>query len=379
MAEVAAPPVDSVPYLSLQQEFAELREEWFARIAEAGVSGQFILGPNVRAFEQEAAAYLGTRHAVAVANGTDALVLSLRALGIGAGAEVITSPFTFFASAEAVSLVGATPVFADVDPRSFNLDPESVRQRIGPRTRAILAVHIFGHPAEMSALTELARECDLSLVEDAAQAFGAEHRGRRVGAMGDCGCFSFYPTKLLGCYGDGGLIATDNEALRDHLQRLRNHGAVGPFLHAELGYNSRLDEIQAALLRIKLQVIEQRIAERRRVARLYDRGLAGLELILPSQPGDGRHVYNLYTIRHPRRDAVRGHLSAHRVGTSLCYPQPLHLQSVYSQLGYSVGDLPVVEGLCNETLSLPIFPAMSEAQVARVCELVAQVQEPVRL
>jgi len=373
MAEVAGQPLDSVPYLSLQEEFAQLSEEWFARIAEAGASGQFILGPNVHAFEQEAAAYLGTRHAVAVANGTDALVLSLRALGIGPGAEVISSPFTFFASAEAVSLVGATPVFADVDPHSFNLDPESVRQRIGRRTRAILPVHIFGHPAEMTSLAELAQEHDLGLVEDAAQAFGAEHRGRRVGAMGDCGCFSFYPTKVLGCYGDGGLIATDSEALRDHLRRLRNHGAVGPFIHVELGYNSRLDEIQAALLRIKLQAIEQCIAERRRVARLYDERLAGQDLIVPSQPDDGRHVYNLYTIRHARRDALREHLSAHRVGTSLCYPEPLHLQSVYSRLGYSVGDLPAVEGLCRETLSLPIFPAMSEAQVDRVCELVAEV------
>ncbi len=373
MSKSVGQPLDSVPYLSLREEFEGLREEWFARIAEAGESGTFILGPNVRGFEQEAAAYVGTRWGVAVANGTDALVLSLRALGLGPGDEVITSPFTFFASAEAISMVGATPVFADLASASFNVDPESVRRRIGPRTRAILPVHIFGHPAEMGAFAELAREHDLSLIEDAAQAFGAEHLGRRVGSLGDCGCFSFYPTKVLGCYGDGGLITTDSAAVRDHLHRLRNHGAVGSFIHTELGYNSRLDEIQAALLRLKLQVVEQRIAERRRVAALYDQRLGPLDLTLPSAPANGRHVYNLYTIRHPRRDALREYLGAHKVGTSLCYPEPLHLQSVYSHLGYSVGDLPIVEGLCRETLSLPIFPAMTEAQVDRVCELVAQV------
>jgi dTDP-4-amino-4,6-dideoxygalactose transaminase len=368
-----ATPVQGVPFLSLQQEFEALRERWHQAIDVIGESGAFILGPNVRAFEEEAAVYLGARHAVAVANGTDALVISLRALGIGPGDEVITSPFTFFASAEAISLVGATPVFADVDPQSFNIDPERVRERVTERTRAILPVHIFGHPAAMSGLAQIAREQGLKLIEDAAQAFGAEHRGRRVGSMGDCGCFSFYPTKVLGCYGDGGLITTNSEAIRDHLLRLRNHGAVGPFIHAELGHNSRLDEIQAALLRIKLGHVERMIAERRRVADLYDQRLGALGLGTPARPADGRHVFNLYTIRHPRRDALRAHLSENRVGTSLCYPEPLHLQSVYGALGYSVGDLPVVEKLCTQTLSLPIFPEMSEAQVERVCELVAEV------
>jgi dTDP-4-amino-4,6-dideoxygalactose transaminase len=225
----------------------------------------------------------------------------------------------------------------------------------------------------MTAFAAVAAEHGLKVIEDAAQAFGAMHEGRRSGAMGDCGCFSFYPTKVLGCYGDGGLVTTGSEAVRDHLLRLRNHGAVGPFIHAELGYNSRLDEIQAALLRIKLRRVEQAIERRRRVAALYDERLADLEVVTPGAPPADRHVYNLYTIRHPRRDALRAHLSEHGVGTSLCYPEPLHLQSVYASLGYRVGDLPVVERLCRETLSLPIFPDMAEAQVDRVCELVAEV------
>ncbi|MGD8308861.1 MAG: DegT/DnrJ/EryC1/StrS family aminotransferase [Chromatiales bacterium] len=366
-------PVEGVPFLSLQAEFESLREEWLARVAEIGARGAFILGPHVRAFEEEAAAYLGVRYAVGVANGTDALVLALRALEVGPGDEVITTPFTFFASAEAVSVVGATPVFADLDPASFDLDPASVAERVTARTRAILPVHIFGHPAQMTTLAAIAEERGLRVIEDAAQAFGAVHGGRFVGSMGDCGCFSFYPTKVLGCYGDGGLVTTDSAAVRDHLLRLRNHGAVGPFIHAELGYNSRLDEIQAALLRIKLPRVEAAIEGRRRVAALYDERLAGLDLVTPAAPANGRHVYNLYTIRHPRRDALREHLTAQGVGTSLCYPEPLHLQSVYAPLGYRVGDLPVVEALCREALSLPIFPDMTEAQVDRVCALVAEV------
>ncbi|HEC15098.1 MAG TPA: DegT/DnrJ/EryC1/StrS family aminotransferase [Sedimenticola sp.] len=362
-----------VPYLSLQREYQDLRDEWMQAIDGAGASGAFILGPNVRAFEEEAAAYVGAKYAVAVASGTDALVLSLRALGIGPGDEVITTPFTFFATAEAVSLVGATPVFADVEAGSFNIDPASVRERIGPKTRAILPVHIFGNPADMTALGAIAREHGLHVIEDAAQAFGAMHGGARVGGLGDCGCFSFYPTKVLGCYGDGGLITTSDEGVRERLLRLRNHGATRPFIHVEPGYNSRLDEIQAALLRIKLRRIEDAVAARRQVAAWYDRRLSGLDLIRPEPAAGGRHAYNLYTIRHPRRDALREHLSAHGIGTSQCYPQPLHLQEVYAHLGYRPGDLPVVEALCHETLSLPIFPDLGEDQVACVCKRVAEV------
>ncbi|WP_260843156.1 DegT/DnrJ/EryC1/StrS family aminotransferase [Sedimenticola selenatireducens] len=362
-----------VPYLSLQDEFLSLQQAWFSRIEEIGAGGAFILGPNVRAFEQEAAAYVGSQYAVAVANGTDALVLSLRAMDIGPGDEVITSPFTFFATAEAISIVGAIPVFADIDEASFNLDPGSVASRIGDKTKAILPVHIFGNPADMSRLGALADTHGLRLLEDAAQAFGARHGDAVVGSMGDAGCFSFYPTKVLGCYGDGGLITTSDEVIRDRLLKLRNHGATAPFTHDELGYNSRLDEVQAALLRLKLEKLEQDIAARLQVAAWYDERLAGMDLITPVRPAKGRHAFNLYTIKHPRRDALRAHLNDHKIGNSQCYPVGLHLQTIYSGLGYQPGDLPVVDRVCGETLSLPIFPAMRESQVDQVCDLVAAV------
>ncbi len=359
-----------IPYLRLQPEYDALRADWFARIDEAGANGAFILGPEVEAFEREAAAYLGARHAIGVANGTEALVLSLRALDIGPGDEVITTPFTFYATAEAISLVGATPVFVDIDERSFNLDPAAVEAAIRPATRAILPVHLFGHPADMDALAALAARHDLKLIEDAAQAFGARHHGRPVGALGDCGCFSFYPTKVLGCYGDGGLICTNDKGVHERLLRLRNHGAIAPFLHAEVGYNSRLDAIQAALLRLKLRNLDKAVAERQRIARRYDQGLADCDAIPPTAPADGGHAYNLYTLRHPRRDALRERLNAQRIGNSQCYPEPLHLQAVHAGLGYRPGELPVVERLCKETLSLPIFPGLRNDEIDRICALV---------
>ncbi|MEN8175907.1 MAG: DegT/DnrJ/EryC1/StrS family aminotransferase [Pseudomonadota bacterium] len=360
----------TVPYLDLTEEFRALRDEWLAALSDMGSKAAFILGDNVKAFEQEAADYLGSKFALGVANGTDALVLSLRALGIGPGDEVITTPFTFFATAEAISLVGATPVFADVDASSFNLDPASVAARITPATRALLPVHIFGHPADLTELGEIADAANLALVEDAAQAWGARVGQRLVGSVGNTGCFSFYPAKVLGCYGDGGLVTTNDEDTLARLLQLRNHGATGPFLHAEVGYNSRLDEVQAAILRLKLPRIETAIAARGQVADWYDSGLAGSDALVPARPANGRHAFNLYTIRHPRRDALRSALGDAGIGTNQCYPLGLHLQEVYRSLGYAPGDLPVVERLCTETLSLPVFPGMTEQQVETVCEVV---------
>lgn len=365
--------VEGVPYLSLQGEFEALRAEWFGEIEQIGGRGAYILGPNVSAFEEEAAAYLGAGYGVAVANGTDALVLALRALGIGPRDQVITTPFTFFATAEAISTVGATPVFVDIRADDFNLDPARVEERITDRTRAVLPVHIFGHPADMGPLAEIAEENDLRLIEDGAQAFGAKYADQCVGSIGDAGCFSFYPTKVLGCYGDGGLVTVSSEEARERLLVLRNHGATAPFMHDRLGYNSRLDEIQAALLRIKLRKVEADIAARNRVAEWYEERLQGREIVLPGRPSKGRHGFNLYTIRHPERDRLRAHLNANRIGNSQCYPLGLHLQEVYRHLGYARGDLPVVDKVCGETLSLPIYPGMTEAQVDRVAELVAEV------
>lgn len=364
--------VTSVPYLDLTAEFNELEAEWFELIRETGARGSFILGPNVQAFEKEAAAYIGTKYAISVANGTDALVLSLRALGIGPGDEVITSPYTFYASSESVALVGATPVFADIREDDFTLDPESVKRKITSRTKAIIPVHIFGCPADMDALNAIAREHGLVVVEDGAQAFGADVGGKRVGSLGDTGAFSFYPTKVLGCYGDGGLITTNSAKVDEDLRKLRNHGATAPFMHDTVGYNSRLDEIQAALLRLKLKRMDAALAGRRAVAASYTERLAGQVIATPAAPARGGHAYNLYTIRIEDRDAVRARLTEHKIGSSLCYPEPLHLQAVYQHLNYKRGDLPVAEHASTEALSVPIYPDMPLSHVERVCEVLRQ-------
>ncbi len=361
-----------VPFLDLSGEFAALQDEWMAAIKVAGASGQFILGPNVGAFEAEFATYVGVTQAVSVANGTEALALTLRACGIGAGDEIITTPYTFVATSEVVSQVGATPVFVDIEARSFNLDVQQIEDRITPRTRGIIPVHLFGHPAAMDDLNGIAQSRGLAVIEDCAQACGAEVAGSRVGGLGDGGCFSFYPTKVLGCYGDGGVVTTSNTELVDNLRKLRNHGASATFIHDVIGYNSRLDEIQAALLRIKLRDLEAAIEARARIAALYDERLSELGVVIPSRPESGRHVFNLYTIRVPNRDSVRDRLRQHNIGCSVCYPLPLHLQTVYAELGYREGDLPVAEQAARECLSLPIFPGMQADQVATVCDVIGQ-------
>lgn len=359
--------VEPVPFLDLTKQFSGLESEWLAAIRETGGKGSFILGPHVTAFEREFAEYVGVKHAIAVANGTDSLVLSLRALDIGAGDEVITTPYTFFASSEAIDIVGATPVFADILPDSFTIAPADVQRRITAKTRAILPVHIFGHPCEMEELLAIARKHGLAIVEDCAQAFGAVSGASVVGALGTTGSFSFYPTKVLGCYGDGGMITTNSDALNERLRRLRNHGAVKPFIHTEIGCNSRLDEVQAAVLRIKLRNIRADIEARRTVAAEYRRRLSGRQ-VTPAHAVPG-HVFNLYTVRVPRRDAVRQALTDAHIGTSLCYPQGLHLQEVYRRFGYRPGSLPVCEAVTADNLSLPIYPGMPNAHIERVCEV----------
>lgn len=364
--------VKPVPFLDLSAQYKKLEAEWLQAIRETGVRGSFILGPHTQAFEKEFAEYVGVKHAIGVANGTDSLFLSLRALNVGKGDEVITTPFTFFASAETIDMVGATPVFADILPDSFCLDPASVRAKITAKTKAIVPVHIFGHPAEMGEIMEIAKKHKLAVIEDCAQSFGALHNGKVVGAIGDTGSFSFYPTKVLGCYGDGGMVTTNSDAVNEHIRRLRNHGAVKPFVHTEIGMNSRLDEIQAALLRIKLRYIKEDIAGRQKVAAEYTKRLAGSAVKTPSLPKDGTHSFNLYTIRTPRRDAVRQALTDAQIGSSQCYPQGLHLQEVYKYLGAKPGNLPVCEQACTETLSLPVYPGMPLDHIERVCQVLLQ-------
>jgi dTDP-4-amino-4,6-dideoxygalactose transaminase len=365
--------VKPVPFLDLVTQFRALEGEWLELISKTGAAGSFILGPNVTAFEQEFAKYCGVKHAIGVANGTDSLVLSLRALNIGPGDEVITTPFTFFASAEAIDVVGATPVFADILPDSFCIDPDSVRARISKKTRAILPVHIFGHVAEMDAIMKLAKDNGLAVIEDCAQSFGAISGGRVAGSIGDTGSFSFYPTKVLGGYGDGGMVTTNSDAINEHIRRLRNHGASKPFIHVEIGYNSRLDEIQAAALRIKMRTIRTDIEGRRQVAAEYTRRLQGSKVKTPTAKTADGHVYNLYTIRAPKRDALRQALTDNQIGSSQCYPQGLHLQEVYKHLGYKPGSLPVCENACTETLSLPVYPGMPVEHIERVSGLVRKV------
>ncbi|MDZ7843097.1 MAG: DegT/DnrJ/EryC1/StrS family aminotransferase [Gammaproteobacteria bacterium] len=366
MFDMTEPPV---PFLDLQPEFEELESEWLDAVRRIGMSGAFILGPEVRAFEQEFADYVGAPHAVSVANGTDALVLALKALDVGAGDEVITTPYSFFATAEVVSQVGATPVFVDIDPVTFNLDIDQVESRITGRTRAVLPVHLFGCPMDMTALNELAGRRGIAVIEDCAQACGATHADRRVGSWGGFGSFSFYPTKILGCYGDGGAITIQDAGHVEKIRSLRNHGASAPFVHDAIGYNSRLDEIQAALLRIKLRRLEENIERRRRVAAWYQRGFESTDVVTPASP-HGEHVYNLYTIRTPGRDRVKAHLQSAGIGFNLCYPLPLHLQKVYRHLRYATGDLPRADRASLECISLPIHPWMSQRQVERVVEVV---------
>lgn len=358
-----------VPFLDLQPEFEELEAEWLDAVRRIGASGAFILGPEVHAFERELADFVNAPYAVSVANGTDALILALKALDIGPGDEVITTPYSFFATAEVVSRVGAVPVFVDIDPVTFNLDIGQLESRITGRTRAVLPVHLFGCPLDMTALNDIAGRRGIAVIEDCAQACGATHDGRPVGGWGAFGCFSFYPTKILGCYGDGGIITLQDPEHVKKIKSLRNHGASAAFQHDAIGYNSRLDEVQAALLRIKLRRLDDAIRRRRQVAAWYLRGFQGSEVVTPESP-HGEHVFNLYTIRTPGRDRVRDRLQAAGIGFNLCYPVPLHLQRVYAHLGYAPGDLPNSDRASLDCISLPIYPYMSEAQVERVVDVV---------
>jgi dTDP-4-amino-4,6-dideoxygalactose transaminase len=367
----------SVPALDLKTQYQRIQQAINDAVESVLASGQFVLGPNVRALEEELATFLGVTRAITVASGTDTLHLAIRALGIGAGGFVLTSPFTFVATATAISYTGARPVFADIHPQTFALHPDRAAEYLagngpGPepegRVKAMLPVHLYGLPADMDRLLRIAREHRLRVVEDAAQAIGAEYRGRRVGGLGDVGCFSFYPTKNLGAFGDGGLATTQDPDLGEHILRLRVYGGRDRYVHEELGFNSRLDEIQAAILRVKLRSLADWNARRRAIASRYREGLAALPVILPTESPDCFHVYHQFTIRVPDRDTVQRRLAELGVRTTVNYPIPLHLQSMYRDLGYRIGDFPEAERAAQEVLSLPIYPELTDAQVDEVVE-----------
>ena len=358
-----------IPMVDLKIQYLKIKDEIDRGVLEALEKTQFILGPNVAAFETEAAAYLGGQHAVGVASGTDALHLALLAAGIGAGDEVITTPFTFIATAEAIRYVGATPVFVDIDPKSFNIDPAQIEAAITPKSRAILPVHLFGQPADMAAIESICAKHGLLLIEDCAQSFGANINGRMTGALGTLGCFSFFPSKNLGCYGDGGMVMTNSPELAEQVRLLRNHGSRVRYHHAVIGYNSRLDEIQAVVLRTKLKQIEEYNAGRRRVARLYNELLQDSQVTTPHENGKGVHVYHQYTVLTDCRDRIMQALTDAGIASAVYYPIPLHRQDVFAK-DYRNISLPVAEDISNRCMSLPIFPEMTDEQVKEVVAVI---------
>jgi len=362
-----------VPFLDMKARTAPLREEYMQAIGEIIDSGAFSGGPFVERFENEFAAYCGTRHAIGVGSGTEALWLTLLALGIGPGDEVITVPLTFAATVEAICLAGATPVFADIDARTYTINPaalESVRTR---NTKAIIPVHLFGQPADMDPILEFARKHCLRVIEDAAQAHGAEYKGRKAGLIGDAGCFSFYPGKNLGAFGEAGAVVTGNDELANQIRLLANHGQSRKNVHSLVGWNSRMDGIQAAVLRIKLRHLDRENRLRRDHALRYNRALADLPgLVLPAVVNDRSHVFHLYALRARDRRHLIATLGARQIECGLHYPAPVHLQPAYRHLGYRRGDFPVAEQSADELVSLPMFPELTPDQIAFVTAAVTE-------
>ncbi|HUG18636.1 MAG TPA: DegT/DnrJ/EryC1/StrS family aminotransferase [Planctomycetaceae bacterium] len=367
-----------VPLIDLAKQYEPLSEEILEAVRQTFASQKFVLGEEVDLLELEISQFCDARHAIGCASGTDALILALMALDIGPGDEVITSPFTFFATASSIYRVGATPVFVDIKPETFNLNPDHVEAAISPRTRAIMPVHIFGQCAEMDPLWRIAVRHGLTIIEDAAQAIGASYRGRSAGVLGTIGCFSFFPTKNLGGAGDGGMITTDDSELAARMRRLRVHGDVGGYDHVEVGLNSRLDALQAAVLRIKLRSLNEWTSGRQANAMGYQNLFAefGLDRYIkrPEIFPDRQHVFNQYTVRieHGQRDAIAQFLRSRQIGCGVYYPKPLHLQTCFETLGYREGDLPEAERACREVLSLPVFAEMTENQQRLVVQTLAE-------
>jgi dTDP-4-amino-4,6-dideoxygalactose transaminase len=367
----------NVPLLDLKAQYRSIKPEIDAAVAEVFESQYFIMGPRVKACEEAIAAYSGVAHAIGVASGTDALLIALMAEGIGPGDEVITTPYTFFATAGSVARLGAKPVFVDIDPVTFNIDVKGIAARINARTRAIIPVHLYGQMADMDPLMELARRHNLVVIEDAAQAIGAEYQGRRAGSIGDYGCFSFFPSKNLGGAGDGGMVVTRDRGRADKLSILRVHGMEPKYYHRLLGGNFRFDALQAAVIEVKLRHLDNWTAARQANAQRYDRlltaaGVVGPHRLTLPQVVMNRHIFNQYIIRTARRDELKAHLLSRQVGVEVYYPVPLHLQECFSGLKGRPGDFPESERAALETLALPIYPELSEAQAQYVVESIAE-------
>lgn len=383
----------NIPLIDLKAQYNSLAEELNKVTLDVLSSANYIMGENVVEFEKEFAKYIGVKHAISVGNGTDALVLSLKAMKIGPGDEVITTPFTFFATAEAISAVGATPVFVDVDKETFNINPNLIEEKITERTKAIMPVHIFGQAADMDPINEIAKKHNLLVIEDACQAIGGTYKNRKIGTLGDVACFSFFPTKNLGCAGDGGMVVTDNDEIATILKALRTHGSgengqkaynllnnieeeiktaegandtvYNPLKYYNylIGYNTRLDALQAAILRVKLREIDKWNAKRREIVKIYNKELHNLDLVTPKALEGNEHVYHMYILQSENREEVLLKLKDKNVATGVYYPVPLHLQKVYKDLGYKEGDMPVSEYLSKRTFAIPVYPELEKEQI----------------
>jgi dTDP-4-amino-4,6-dideoxygalactose transaminase len=360
-----------IPFVDLTRQYNSIKEEIDIAVRDTIASSRFILGENVELFEKEFAGYCGTRYAIGVASGTDALNLAIEALGIRQGYEVITVANSFIATADAISRVMASPILVDVDQESYNIDTNQIREKITPKTKAIIPVHLYGQPADMDRISEIAEKNDLKIIEDACQAHGALYKGKKAGSFGNIACFSFYPAKNLGAYGDAGAVVTNDRELAEKIRALRDYGQTRKYHHEIIGHNSRLDEIQAAILRVKLKYLDQWNESRRSHANKYNELLGEISGIeTPTEKDFASHIYHLYVIRHEKRDELREWLNSKGVATGIHYPKPIHLQNAYKHLGYGEGSFPITERYSKEVLSLPMFPELTEEEIDTVVKLI---------
>lgn len=362
----------NIQLLDLLAQYETIKDEIKDAVISTIESGHYILGPQVKKLEGDIAKYCGVKHGIGVANGTDGLLLTLKAFGIGEGDEVITSPFTFFASAETISQAGAKPVFVDIDPDTYCIDVDKIEEKITERTKAIIPVHIFGQMVDMDRIMEIAKKHNLIVIEDACQAIGAEYKGKKAGSIGHAACFSFFPTKNLGGYGDGGMVVTNDDAVAERIRMLRFHGSKVKYYHEILGYNSRLDELQAAILNVKFKYLDEWNRKRAEKAGIYNDLLKDTSCKLPVARDYNTHIYHLYIIQHEKRDELIKHLKDNGVATGIYYPVPLHLQNVYKDLGYKEGDLPNAEYASKRTFAIPLYPELTLEQQKYVAEKIKE-------